>query len=177
MTTGDTTPGDPDLLAEYLRHWQDGQDWQDRQRKSTPLHCAASGGHVGVADLLLKAGARVDSRDEFGATTPLHKAASGGHVGVTKLLLKYGARVDSRELFGVTPLHKAASGGHVGVAKLLLKARARVNSRDWKLMLMLLMLLLLYRGSTLTIILRFHSTNILIVDLLTYSKQINGFTE
>ncbi|XP_019644941.1 PREDICTED: ankyrin-2-like [Branchiostoma belcheri] len=41
----------------------------------TPLHCAASGGHVGVAKLLLKAGAQVDSRDRFGET-PKDIAAS-----------------------------------------------------------------------------------------------------
>ncbi|KAI8498787.1 positive regulation of extrinsic apoptotic signaling pathway via death domain receptors protein [Branchiostoma belcheri] len=94
---------------------------------NTPLHEAAYGGHVGVVELLLNAGAQVDSRDGL-KNTPLHEAAEGGHVGVAKLLLKAGAQVDSRDGLKNTPLHKAAEGGHVGVAKLLLKAGAQVDS-------------------------------------------------
>ncbi|KAI8513952.1 positive regulation of extrinsic apoptotic signaling pathway via death domain receptors protein [Branchiostoma belcheri] len=95
----------------------------------TPLHQAASGGHVGVAELLLKAGARVDCRRLFG-DTPIHNAASKGHVGVVELLLKAGAQVDSRGEKFYTPLHCAASRGHVGVAELLLKRGAHVDSRN-----------------------------------------------
>ncbi|XP_066274066.1 ankyrin-1-like [Branchiostoma lanceolatum] len=97
--------------------------------RCAPLHQAATRGHVGVAELLIKAGAQVDIRDEFGRA-PLHMAAVGGHVGVAELLLKAGAQVDSRDEGGSVPLHWAASGGHVGVAELLLKAGAQVDSRD-----------------------------------------------
>ncbi|KAI8494515.1 positive regulation of extrinsic apoptotic signaling pathway via death domain receptors protein [Branchiostoma belcheri] len=96
---------------------------------NTPLHKAASGGHVDVAELLLKAGAQVDSRNKF-EYTPLHYAAEEGHVGVAELLLKAGAQVDSRDRFGNTPLHNAASGGHVGVAELLLKGGTQVDRRN-----------------------------------------------
>ncbi|CAH1249820.1 ANKRD1 [Branchiostoma lanceolatum] len=95
----------------------------------TALHNAADKGHVGVAELLLKAGAQVDSRDLIEAT-PLHWAAEEGHVGVAELLLKAGAQVDSWDRVEATPLHKAADKGHVGVAELLLKAGAQVDSRD-----------------------------------------------
>ncbi|CAH1268475.1 Hypp3881 [Branchiostoma lanceolatum] len=44
-------------------------------------------------------------------------------------------------------------------------------------LLLMLMLFLVLNRSNLRDILRYHNTNVLIVDLLTYSKQINGFTE
>ncbi|KAI8508678.1 hypothetical protein Bbelb_137770 [Branchiostoma belcheri] len=43
------------------------------------------------------------------------------------------------------------------------------------LLLMLMLALVLYRVSNSRVILSYHGSNILIVDLLTYSKQINGF--
>ncbi|XP_066267490.1 ankyrin-1-like [Branchiostoma lanceolatum] len=76
--------------------------------KVSPLHKAASGGHDGVAELLLKAGAQVDIRNRY-ESTPLHQAALGGHVGVAELLLKAGAQVDSRGHNGKTPEDIAAS--------------------------------------------------------------------
>ncbi|XP_078695128.1 p53-induced death domain-containing protein 1-like [Branchiostoma floridae x Branchiostoma belcheri] len=78
------------------------------QYDDTPLHKAVSEGHVGVAELLLKAGAQVDRRD-WNGDSPLHRAASGGHVGVAELLLKARAQVDSRDLDGWTPADIAAS--------------------------------------------------------------------
>ncbi|KAI8515166.1 positive regulation of extrinsic apoptotic signaling pathway via death domain receptors protein [Branchiostoma belcheri] len=119
--------GDEEKVTALIRQGVD-VNCQDWVLEDTPLHNAASGGHVGVAELLLKAGAQVDSRDQFG-NSPLHHAASGGHVGVAELLLKAGAQVDSRDSFGKTPLHKAASGAHLGVVELLLKAGAQVDSR------------------------------------------------
>ncbi|XP_078612807.1 uncharacterized protein LOC144882700 [Branchiostoma floridae x Branchiostoma japonicum] len=139
----DTTEGtDQTLLWELFRAAGDG-DVETVKRliqqrvdvncvgnfSATPLRNAASGGHVGVAELLLKAGAWMDKRD-FVRDTPLHAAAEGGHVGVAELLLKTGARVDSKDVSLATPLHRAASGGHVGVVNLLLKAAAQVDSGD-----------------------------------------------
>ncbi|KAI8495177.1 positive regulation of extrinsic apoptotic signaling pathway via death domain receptors protein [Branchiostoma belcheri] len=118
--------GDVETVTELLQH---GIDVNFGWFQNTPLHEAGKRGHVGVAELLLKAGAQVDSRDGL-ENTPLHNAALGGHVGVAELLFKIGAQVDSRDRFGNSPLHCAASGGHVGVAELLLKAGAQVDSRN-----------------------------------------------
>ncbi|XP_066271903.1 ankyrin-1-like [Branchiostoma lanceolatum] len=91
--------GDVEKVARLL---QQGVDVNCSRYIDTPLHYAASRGHVGVAELLLKAGAQVDSRDGS-EDTPLHLAASGGHVGVVELLLKAGAQVDSRDRGDRTP--------------------------------------------------------------------------
>ncbi|KAI8514015.1 positive regulation of extrinsic apoptotic signaling pathway via death domain receptors protein [Branchiostoma belcheri] len=121
--------GHVETVTELIQQGVDVNFVNMSQFKQSPLHHAAEEGHVGVAELLLKAWAQVDSRDQD-ENTPLHKAASGGHVGVAELLLKAGAQVDSRDEDENTPLHYAASKGHVGVAELLLKAGAQVDSRN-----------------------------------------------
>ncbi|XP_035686645.1 p53-induced death domain-containing protein 1-like [Branchiostoma floridae] len=118
-------------VQRVTRLLQQGVDVNFNTFGDSSLHQAASGGHVGVAELLIKARAQVDSKDEYG-NSPLHKAASFGHVGVAKLLIKAGSRVDIRNKKGRTPLYWAALMGHVGVAELLIKAGAQVDSKDEK---------------------------------------------
>jgi len=95
----------------------------------TPLHKAASGGHVAVAKLLLEHGADIHARDNAN-WTPLHFAASKGHAEVLKLLLKHGADPNIQNKNGETPLYKAASEGHVDVVALLLERGADPNIQN-----------------------------------------------
>ena len=75
----------------------------------TPLHLAASRGHVGVVkQLCAAAGAAVDAQDTDG-DSPLILATKGGHEGVVRALLAHGARRDARDERGGTVLHFAAS--------------------------------------------------------------------
>jgi hypothetical protein len=96
---------------------------------STPLHKAASRGHVDIARLLLEYGADPNVRDEYG-WTPLHNAAYRGHVDVVALLLEHGADPNIQNKDGSTPLHKAASRGHVEVVRLLLEHGADPTVKD-----------------------------------------------
>jgi hypothetical protein len=98
---------------------------------STPLHKAASRGHVDIARLLLEYGADPNVRDEYG-WTPLHNAAYRGHVDVVAHLLERGADPNIQNKDGSTPLHKAASRGHVDVVRLLLEhgADPTVKNKD-----------------------------------------------
>ncbi|KAI8494624.1 positive regulation of extrinsic apoptotic signaling pathway via death domain receptors protein [Branchiostoma belcheri] len=89
--------------------------------EDTPLHRAASGGHVGVAKLLLNARAQVDIRNQRSTTCLLMPPSS---------VSRPNADVVPPEAYNESPLHKAASGGHVGVAELLLNAGAGLDSRD-----------------------------------------------
>lgn len=98
------------------------------QGGSTPLHGAAMGmnrgfselsfggryagpthNYGGAAELLLKAGARVNARDARG-DSPLHFAAVFGYKDVAELLLAYGADINAENNAGETPLHRALWG-------------------------------------------------------------------
>ena len=70
------------------------------------LHVAAKKGEMGPVEELLKSGAAVNVRDEFGKTA-LHYAAENGHEGTTGVLLKYGADPDVVDANGYTALRYA----------------------------------------------------------------------
>ena len=62
----------------------------------TPLHDAASNGHVEVMEILLEHGANINDRGEIGSkqsegVTPLHEAAMEGQVEAMTTLLQHGA--------------------------------------------------------------------------------------
>jgi ankyrin repeat protein len=71
--------------------------------KETPLHCAASGGEVAIAEQLVAAGANVNARDKDQAT-PLHNAAAFENVRIARLLLEHGADPTLTDADGRTPL-------------------------------------------------------------------------
>ena len=60
-------------------------------------------GHVGVAKLLLEAGADVETPDNYGQS-PFFMACWKGHADVAALLLEYEANKDCRTKTGITPL-------------------------------------------------------------------------
>jgi serine/threonine protein kinase len=97
--------------------------------KNEKLLRASIIGDVEKVKKLLKEGADVNAKDEFG-WTPLHKAAILGHIEVVKLLIKEGADVNAKNEFGWTPLHGAAESGHIEVVKLLLEHGADPNIKN-----------------------------------------------
>ena len=90
----------------------------------TALMCAAEGGHVAVAQLLLQHGADVAASND--GSTALMYSALGGHVAVAQLLLEHGADVAAARNDGRTALMLAALCGHEAVAQLLLQRSADV---------------------------------------------------
>jgi ankyrin repeat protein len=78
----------------------------------TPLHCAAIGGQLEVARILLRLNVEVNSRNKEGST-PLHLASEGrperpglpvveGNPDIVRLLLDHGADAQVRDLSGKT---------------------------------------------------------------------------
>ena len=98
----------------------------------TALHIAAERGHVGIAELLIDAGAEVGAKTRIGSYTPLHLAGRGGHTDVALALLEAGSDPGAVTTnSGVTPLHLAATAvdGERIVAAML-KAGSPVNARE-----------------------------------------------
>jgi ankyrin repeat protein len=116
-------------------------DMRAGEHGETPLMNAARWGQIGVARLLMAAGATVDCKTEE-AWTGLHAACVGKHTEIVALLLDQGAdpnvysyhRAFDEQLgwhFLATPLHIAAANGSVEVAAKLLAKGASVGE-SWQ---------------------------------------------
>ncbi|KAM9592862.1 ankyrin repeat and SOCS box protein 10 [Trichechus inunguis] len=95
---------------------------------TTPLHVAASRGHVDVLRLLLRRRARPDSAP--GGRTALHEACAAGRAPCAHLLLVAGADPDLPDQDGKRPLHLCGGSGALECAELLLRFGAKVDGRS-----------------------------------------------
>ena len=97
----------------------------------TALHWAAEHGNAAMADVLLRAGAKVSAVTLIGNYTPLHVAAKAGSAEVAKLLLMAGSDANvATTNSGATALHFAAASGSVETVLALLDHGAKLNPRE-----------------------------------------------
>jgi ankyrin repeat protein len=100
----------------------------------TPLHEAASNGHVAVVQLLLSCNAAVDAKNV--TYRPYHRIVDENALlffcCIDNLCLWYSLLISCcfSCFSGVTPLHGAASNGHVAVVQLLLSCNATVDAKN-----------------------------------------------
>lgn len=106
------------------------QDARD-STKRTPLHWAATNGHLELARSLLsgESGRKADiNAAQNRGKTALHLASEHNRVDFVDLLLGHRAYVDAASDGRWTPLINAAEKGHVSVVAKLLTAGANVNA-------------------------------------------------
>eukprot|EP00438_Fugacium_kawagutii_P001454 Skav211871 [mRNA] locus=scaffold1431:213842:214907:- [translate_table: standard] len=106
----------------------------------TSLHLAADSGNFLVIELLLAAGAQLETKNKLNGgslssmlisgMTPLHCCANKGHIAVVEQLLAAKANVDAETDLGQTALHSAAATGQVLVLEALLAAGALLDAKD-----------------------------------------------
>ena len=97
----------------------------------TPLHYAASGGHVPVIQLLIEHNAYIDAESPNG-TTPLMMAARYGSWSAVKALLNAGADINLKNQLGFTALDFAVNSNQKESADLIAAAvRAKKPKGTW----------------------------------------------
>jgi ankyrin repeat protein len=120
--------GDTEGVRTLLR---DGADVNAAQGDGmTALHWSALNGDLKTLNVLLYAGATVESLTRVGAYSPLHLASSRGHGAVIARLLEAGCKPNPVTTTGVQPLHLAAQAGNPEGVKALLDRGADMNARD-----------------------------------------------
>ena len=94
----------------------------------TPLHYAATSGHLEIMNLLLEHHAYIDAESPNG-TTPLMMAANYGTIDAVKLLLEAGADPMLRNQLGMTAIDFANKAGRTEAAELIAAMRRSQQPR------------------------------------------------
>ena len=119
-------------LSMNVRLWLDNTENdlnQGDDHRFSLLHWACWDGHLGIVDLLLQRGARLNATN-MGDDTPLHLAASHGHREVVRRLVAARAPLNPANEHGNTPLHYACFWNHAEIAEDLVNQGALVNSEN-----------------------------------------------
>jgi ankyrin repeat protein len=96
---------------------------------TTALYWAVYRDNVSMADLLVKAGAKVEVANRY-KMTPLALAAAKGNATMIEHLLKAGANVDGTTVNGETALMTASRIDRTDAVKMLIAHGANVNARE-----------------------------------------------
>ncbi len=96
----------------------------------TPIIIATSTGQVQIVQILLRAGADVNTKEGANGETALMYAALRGNIPLVRVLLDAKARVNLKDDVGRTALHFAARDGKIEIMELLLVAGADPLAED-----------------------------------------------
>lgn len=115
--------------AFQVRIWMDNTENdlnQGDDHQFSLLHWASMCGRVGIVEMLLGRGVRVNATN-MGDDTSLHLASAHGHLDIVLMLLQHKASVSVSNEHGNTPLHYACFWNYAVVAEELVRHNAAVN--------------------------------------------------
>ncbi|XP_011496712.1 PREDICTED: ankyrin repeat domain-containing protein 27-like [Ceratosolen solmsi marchali] len=97
----------------------------------TALHIASAAGCIEIIQVLLDAGAKVNTVTRSEGRTPLHLACLNDRAKVVKMLLECGAcNSDAKDNARDTPLHLSARAGNVRIVEMLVRHGANTRLRN-----------------------------------------------
>ncbi|KAJ7487066.1 ankyrin repeat domain-containing protein [Mycena latifolia] len=98
------------------------------EKMDSALSAASSNGHIHLVQLLIDAGAEINSQDDLYGH-PLNAACKNGHESVVQLLIEKGADVNALGGRYGNALQAASIEGHAAVVQLLIQKGADVNAQ------------------------------------------------
>lgn len=117
-------------LREWMKTTETGAAAAIDDRGNQPLHYAALYGSVESVEILLKAGASANAKNNDGITPLIYAGTSAAK---TQLMLAHEADVNAAAAKGRTALHVAVAATEgLAVARLLLARNADVNAVDFR---------------------------------------------
>lgn len=96
----------------------------------TALHLAVAGGHIGLAQLLIRRGANKEAAEILSNQRPLHIAVDKNNFKMTKMLLALGCDLEAEAWNGNRPLHIAAQWASKKIIRLLLRHGAEMEATN-----------------------------------------------
>uniref|UniRef100_A0A6C0IET9 Uncharacterized protein n=1 Tax=viral metagenome TaxID=1070528 RepID=A0A6C0IET9_9ZZZZ len=124
--------GHTDVVGILLKNGADANQINTRLSGETPIHMAASNGHIPVIEHLLNIGnGDINTEDKQGRT-PIYYAALYGQIHVVDFLLGRGIDINQVYKDGDNLLHQVAWNGHFEFARFLLDRGIEVNARNNK---------------------------------------------
>jgi ankyrin repeat protein len=117
-----------DLIPDFIKEYPDCVNWR-LNSDMTPLMNAVMHDYYEIAEMLLKAGARVNDHTKDNEMSAMYFA--GRSPNCIDLLLKYGADINDKMKNGDTALTNAVSNRHTPAALKLIERGADVEAKDY----------------------------------------------
>lgn len=116
-------------VIEYLLKYGEDVNRPINHKKDTPLILASKYKSTEVIKTLIRAGAKINARNNNGRTA-LHYAAKFNGADEVSTLVSAGADIHARDHGEITPLNLAALSNGKSVIKTLIRAGANIHARD-----------------------------------------------